>query len=58
MNKPKPMANDQEYRKRLAALPPEAQRHHKNFMELMEAAKRRDKDGMKQLFKKFRTQSQ
>jgi hypothetical protein len=55
-NSPEPMSI-REYRKRLAALPPEAQQKHKNFMELMEAASRRDHDGIKQLFKKFRTQS-
>jgi hypothetical protein len=51
-----PMTTRQ-YRKRLAALPPEAQTKHKNFMALMEAASRRDSAGMKQLLHGFRTES-
>ena len=43
-----------EYRKKLAALTPEAQIKHQNFMHLMGAAKNRDKDELTRLLKSFK----
>ena len=56
MKSKKPPMTEREARRKLAALPPEAQKKHKNFMALMEAAQRRDKPGMEQLLHRFRTE--